>query len=237
MIILIKLIIAHFIGDFLLQPKSWVEDKENRKAKSVKLYLHILIHGLLVLLILWDLNYWLLALLLMLSHGIIDILKLYAQKEGNKSKWFLIDQVLHVISILGLWVLFVKPEINFASWYENTNFWVYSVALLFITIVSGIGMREIMSNWSKALNDEEDESLKNAGKYIGILERLFVFIFVVTGNWEAIGFLLAAKSVFRFGDLKESKDRKLTEYILIGTLLSFGIAIATGMVVLKLIEK
>lgn len=237
MIILIKLIIAHFIGDFLLQPKSWVEDKENRKAKSVKLYLHILIHGLLVLLILWDLNYWLLALLLMLSHGIIDILKLYAQKEGNKSKWFLIDQVLHVISILGLWVLFVKPEINFASWYENINFWVYSVALLFITIVSGIGMREIMSNWSKALNDEEDESLKNAGKYIGILERLFVFIFVVTGNWEAIGFLLAAKSVFRFGDLKESKDRKLTEYILIGTLLSFGIAIATGMVVLKLIEK
>lgn len=237
MIILIKLIIAHFIGDFLLQPKSWVEDKENRKAKSVKLYLHILIHGLLVLLILWDLNYWLLALLLMLSHGIIDILKLYAQKEGNKSKWFLIDQVIHIISILGLWVLFVKPEINFASWYENINFWVYSVALLFITIVSGIGMREIMSNWSKALNDEEDESLKNAGKYIGILERLFVFIFVVTGNWEAIGFLLAAKSVFRFGDLKESKDRKLTEYILIGTLLSFGIAIATGMVVLKLIEK
>ena len=237
MIILIKLIIAHFIGDFLLQPKSWVEDKENRKAKSVKLYLHILIHGLLVLLILWDLNYWLLALLLMLSHGIIDILKLYAQKEGNKSKWFLIDQVIHIISILGLWVLFVKPEINFASWYENTNFWVYSVALLFITIVSGIGMREIMSNWSKALNDEEDESLKNAGKYIGILERLFVFIFVVTGNWEAIGFLLAAKSVFRFGDLKESQDRKLTEYILIGTLLSFGIAIATGMVVLKLIEK
>jgi hypothetical protein len=237
MIILIKLIIAHFIGDFLLQPRSWVEDKENRKAKSGKLYLHILIHGLLALLILWDLNYWLLALLLMLSHGIIDILKLYTQKEGNKSKWFLIDQVIHIISILGLWVLFVKPEINFASWYENINFWVYSVALLFITIVSGIGMREIMSNWSKALNDKEDESLKNAGKYIGILERLFVFIFVVTGNWEAIGFLLAAKSVFRFGDLKESKDRKLTEYILIGTLLSFGIAIATGMVVLKLIEK
>jgi hypothetical protein len=63
------------------------------------------------------------------------------------------------------------------------------------------------------------------------LERLFVFLFVVTGHWEGIGFLLAAKSVFRFGDLKESKDRKLTEYILIGTLLSFGFATATGMIV------
>jgi hypothetical protein len=98
-------------------------------------------------------------------------------------------------------------------------------------------MREFMSKWSKDLNDSNKESLNNAGKIIGMLERLFVFVFVVTGNWEGIGFLLAAKSVFRFGDLKESKDRKLTEYILIGTLLSFGIAIATGMLVLKLIEN
>jgi hypothetical protein len=55
-----------------------------------------------------------------------------------------------------------------------------------------------------------------------------VFAFVVSNNWEAVGFLLAAKSVFRFGDLKESKDRKLTEYVLIGTLLSFGIALFLG---------
>jgi len=57
----------------------------------------------------------------------------------------------------------------------------------------------------------------------------------VTGHWEAIGFLIAAKSVFRFGDLKESKERKLTEYILIGTLLSFGIAMITGIIVVKLV--
>ena len=93
-----------------------------------------------------------------------------------------------------------------------------------------------MSKWSKALNENSDESLSSAGKYIGILERLFVFTFVVTGKWEAIGFLLAAKSVFRFGDLKESKDRKLTEYILIGTLLSFSIALAAGLIVLQMTE-
>jgi hypothetical protein len=54
------------------------------------------------------------------------------------------------------------------------------------------------------------------------------------GRWEAIGFLIAAKSVFRFGDLKDSRNRKLTEYILIGTLLSFGIAIVTGILTLYL---
>ncbi len=119
---------------------------------------------------------------------------------------------------------------------EDTEIWIYAAAILFITVVSGIVMMVLMSTWSKALNDSNEESLNNAGKYIGMLERILVFTFVVTGNWEGIGFLLAAKSVFRFGDLKESKDRKLTEYILIGTLLSFGMAIVVGMLVLKLIE-
>jgi hypothetical protein len=236
MILLTKLILAHFVGDFLLQPKSWVEEKENKKASSPKLYLHVLIHGLLILLILWNFEYWLLALLLMLSHCIIDVVKIYAQKEANKPKWFLADQLLHLGSILVLWYLWFNPVLDLTEWTENPSVWVYAVAILFLTRVSGILMQVLMSDWSKILDDSNDESLNNAGKYIGMLERLFVFTFVITGNWEAIGFLLAAKSVFRFGDLKESKDRKLTEYILIGTLLSFAIAIATGMLVLKLIE-
>ena len=237
MIILLKLLLAHFIGDFLLQPKSWVDEKESEKAKSYKLYLHILLHGVLVLLVLWELNYWLLALILMISHGIIDVVKLYVQKENNKPKWFLIDQVLHIVSIIVLWMVWSKPDIAVTTWVLSLEVWTYITALVFLTAVTSIIIQVLMTNWSKVLNDSNEASLNNAGKYIGILERLFVFVFVVTGNWGAIGFLLAAKSVFRFGDLKESKDRKLTEYILIGTLLSFGIALATGMLVLKIVSE
>jgi len=232
MIIFIKLLLAHFIGDFVLQPKSWVNDKEVNKAKSKYLYIHIVIHGLILMLLLWDFNYWLIALLLMILHGVIDTIKLYAQNDSNKSKWFLIDQALHMVSILAIWIIFFKPEINFSALLDDKKIWIYSTSILFITVVSSIVIRELLSNWSKALNDSNEDSLIQAGKYIGMLERIFVFTFVITSNWEGIGFLLAAKSVFRFGDLTESKDRKLTEYILIGTLLSFGIAIATGMLVL-----
>ena len=235
MIILIKLILAHLIGDFLLQPKSWVQEKEKQKAKSPKLYAHALIHGLLVLFLLWDFSYWLLALFIMALHGMIDTIKLYAQQEKSKSTWFFIDQLLHIISILMLWIIFFNPELNVESWMQNPAIWIYATAILFITIASGIVMQVLMQSWSKELEEGNGESLNNAGKYIGMLERLFVFTFLVTGRWEGIGFLLAAKSIFRFGDLKESKDRKLTEYILIGTLLSFAIAIASGMIVLKLI--
>lgn len=237
MIIITKLILAHFIGDFIFQPKRWVKDKECLKAKSLKLYIHGLIHGLLVLLILWDFNYWLLALLVTALHVIIDGIKLYAQKDENKSEWFLIDQALHIINIFVLWVLFFKPELNLVLLFENTYIWVYLTAFIFITIVTSIVIRELMSNWTNALNESSEDSLSNAGKYIGMLERILILIFVVTGHWEGIGFLVAAKSVFRFGDLKESKNRKLTEYILIGTLLSFAIALFTGLVLLKLIAS
>lgn len=170
-------------------------------------------------------------------HIIIDGIKLYSQKDENKSEWFLIDQALHIISIFVLWILFFKPELNLALLFENTYIWVYLTAFIFITIVTSIVIRELMSNWTNALNESSEDSLSNAGKYIGMLERILILIFVVTGHWEGIGFLVAAKSVFRFGDLKESKNRKLTEYILIGTLLSFAIALFTGLVVLKLIAS
>lgn len=81
----------------------------------------------------------------------------------------------------------------------------------------------IISRW-EINNETEEKSLKDAGKYIGMLERLLIFFFIVVGHWEGVGFLLAAKSIFRFGDLTRATDRKLTEYILIGTLLSFGFA-------------
>jgi hypothetical protein len=98
-----------------------------------------------------------------------------------------------------------------------------------LTKPTSILIKNTISIWTPENKSKHDNSLSNAGNYIGILERLFVFTFIVTGHFEAIGFLLAAKSIFRFGDLKEAKDRKLTEYVLIGTLLSFGIALITGL--------
>jgi hypothetical protein len=89
-------------------------------------------------------------------------------------------------------------------------------------------MKIVMSKWVLE-EDKSEDSLEHAGKYIGILERLFVFGFILLNQWSAIGLLIAAKSVFRFGDLSRAKDRKLTEYILIGTLISFGLAISIGL--------
>ena len=106
--------------------------------------------------------------------------------------------------------------------------WPLVLAIVFVTTPSAIIMGKLLEGMSNQINTDH-KSLPNAGKYIGIIERLFVLTFIILGRWEAIGLLITAKSVFRFNDLKESNSRKLTEYILIGTSVSFGLAILTGL--------
>lgn len=230
MILFIKLILAHLLGDFVLQPVSWVKDKQYKKIRSVRLYLHAALHGALVLLLLWDWSYLLPALAIAVIHLFIDLMKLYLQGKKTASKWFVIDQCLHLISIAAVYYWWFKPDWNAEKLLNNPDNWLLITALLTVTVVSSVLIKVVLQNWTSEVSTDENDSLNKAGTAIGILERLFTFVFVVTGNWAPIGFLLAAKSVFRFGNLQKAKDRKLTEYILIGTLLSFGMAIATGLV-------
>ncbi len=232
--ILLKLFIAHLIGDFFLQPQKWVINKEEKKLKSPKLYLHILLHALLLFIFLWDLSLWPLILSIVVSHFIIDAIKLLIQREKTKRILFFIDQLLHILTLLIAYYIFVDSSFDLQSFFNYQRLLIL-ICLLFLTIPVSIIMRQIFSKWDISKLTENNESLVDAGKYIGILERILVFVFIVANHWEAVGFLITAKSVFRFGDLKESKHRKLTEYILIGTLISFGIAIAIGLLYTYLI--
>jgi len=229
MILLTKLLLAHFIGDFFLQPKHWVKEKEKKKLKSPKLYFHIAIHFALLFLILWDVSLWPIILIIGGLHLIIDALKLLVQNKKTKRLWFFIDQVLHVLVIIATYYIYTKATIDFNSVFTEQNL-ILITCLVFLTRPVSIIMKTIFTKWNISKLTENNESLKDAGEYIGILERLLVFIFIIVNHWEAVGFLITAKSVFRFGDLKESKHRKLTEYILIGTLISFGIAITVGLI-------
>jgi hypothetical protein len=232
-VLLLKLILAHLIGDFFLQPQKWVKNKEEKKLKSVWLYVHVAIHIALMFLLVWDLSYTLLILSIGALHLIIDGLKLILQKEKTKRWAFLIDQILHIVVIFGFATLFFKGDYEFTLAF-SPNILLLIICLAFLTMPTSILMKMVFSKWDISKLTEDNESLKDAGKYIGILERLLVFIFIVVGHWEAVGFLITAKSVFRFGDLTASKERKLTEYILIGTLISFGIAIITSLLYLYL---
>ena len=180
------------------------------------------------MLLLWDFSYWKIALIILVSHYLIDLIKLYVNPFfKNKSIPFFIDQVVHII------VLYCCAYFD-NLWMHTTEVftlmdWNLVTAVVFVSFPAAIILGKLLEPMSAQL-EMDHKSLPNAGKYIGIIERLFVLIFIILDHWEAIGLLITAKSVFRFNDLKESNSRKLTEYILIGTLISFGIAIITGII-------
>lgn len=236
MIIIVKLILAHILGDFLLQPNSWVKAKENKKGLAWQLYAHVFIHGLLTSLLLFDITDSKLVVTIMFSHLIIDYVKLKFQTENHKITWFIIDQIMHLVAILILGLCWINKGKELLDLLISDTFIILATAVVFLTQPTSIILNVLVKPWSDAITNEKEKSLKNAGKYIGILERLLVFVFIYTHHFESIGFLLATKSVFRFGDLKESKERKLTEYILIGTLLSFGIALLVGLLTQYLLK-
>lgn len=227
MILFVKLLLAHLLGDFLLQPTRWVLHKQQHKLKSIYLYLHVLLHGILAFALVGKTEFLGPIVVLALLHGIIDYAKLKFQTGATQRRWFIADQMLHFLVIVAICAYWENGEIYLN--YPSDAFWIVFTGAVLLTKPASITIKNLISTWTPDTTPD-DQSLQNAGNYIGMLERLFVFAFLITGHFEAVGLLLGAKSIFRFGDLTGNKDRKLTEYVLIGTLLSFGIAMLTGAV-------
>ena len=228
-----KLLLAHLIGDFFLQTGNGIANKIEKKWKSTSLFIHAVTHFVLVLILLWDVSLWHVALIVAMSHYIIDGIKLSVQNERNERISFFIDQTAHFAVLVAVWLFFFDPMLN---WEVGDSFWIILTGVILVTFPSSYAMQYFMKGWSDQLKFDEKNSLQGAGTYIGILERLFILAGILAGNLYVIGFLLAAKSIFRFGDLTNAKDRKLTEYILIGTLMSFLIAIVTGLAIIFMME-
>ena len=209
---------AHFIADFLLQPDSLVDKKGN----PFHLIIHAAIHGLLSYLLLQSWTEWLVPLLVFAFHLFIDNIKQAKTGGRDSAKVMVIDQALHMAGLL-LIVLFAYltlPIINFSG----IGYKAIIILAAYSVVVPGSGfyigryMKEIFEE-----NDMPTEGLKNGGKLIGQLERMLVLILILIGQPLGIGFLVAAKSILRF---EESKVQLIAEYAIIGTLLSFSLAIA-----------
>jgi hypothetical protein len=106
MILLLKLVLAHMLGDFLLQPDSWINAKEKDKLSSWQLYVHVLIHFVLIMALISDITFWKWALLLTIFHLGTDIAKLFLQTKKTKRTYFFADQFVHLFFICLVWILY-----------------------------------------------------------------------------------------------------------------------------------
>lgn len=236
MLLLIKWLCAHLIGDFALQTTGFVQHKRRHKAASPFLYIHSIMHGVLIYVFTGWWQEWIIPVIVAVSHFLIDWWKVYRKDNARN---FLIDQALHVLVILVLWIQVssgwasVLPFLS--AILEDKSVWVillgYVAVIWPISFLLGFTTKRWRDQVADARFTNSRASLSEAGRWIGIFERILVLTFIVTDHYEGIGFLIAAKSILRFNDLKDNENRRETEYILIGTLMSFSASIFTGLVV------
>ncbi|KYQ96476.1 hypothetical protein AWY96_24360 [Serratia plymuthica] len=240
------LLIVHLLADFPLQPLSWVEDKIRRRARSRFLLLHALLHGILAACAVASfglLHGGLTAaaalatlLVIAISHYFIDLLKVTLLAHLSRAGGFLLDQCLHLTVIVLLWLYLVpEPRNLIATLGAAATGGQFG---LVIYMPMGVLIGQLLAHWTPQMPPSakaDSDSLLRAGKQIGYLERTLILTFVLIGQIPAIGFLLAAKSIFRFGDLRQSDDKMRTEYVLLGTLFSFTLTILLGLLVKKLL--
>lgn len=179
-------------------------------------------------------------LAIMFIHGLINLVVFRFRDKYPRAAVF--SQIFQLAVLVIFWLIITNNTLievwsSIGALLYKTSTLIVIAAYLAITFPAGVLMGNLTQRWQDEIKTANRDTLKDAGKWIGIIERTLVLTFILLNEWAAIGFLLGAKSVLRFGDLKDGTQQKKTEYILIGTFMSFLLSIAAGLFTLFLLEK
>jgi Protein of unknown function (DUF3307) len=247
--LILAILLAHLLADFPLQTDAMVAAKKDRKLPFLK---HGLLHFLTLLAVLalftnlplLSLRVVLLLTAYIVLHVGLDVLKsqLVRWRVARDSVWlFLSDQAAHLATILGLTWMFTRyqwAEVRAAIvWSDTEQLHVLVVAVLYVAVIFGGGylVRYLTRSLALHLPSSKEESsveIRNAGLYIGWLERFLVLTAVLVQSPAMIGLILTGKSIARYSELKGGR---FAEYFLIGTFLSISLALLGGIVLLQVL--
>ncbi len=223
--ILLHLLIIHSAVSLIFAFKNLTSHVKKKKIKSKWLYISGAIYALSIYLISFSwADLWILPLAFV-SHFLAYLIMI---PERRALFNFFLSQILLVFALIAIWLLLTNVYLSFLFglviilWNSKR---VLLIILGFIILIWPSGYIIGLATEPFRKQIKEAEGLEKAGLWIGILERVLIYIFVLSGNVMAIAFLITAKTIFRFGEIKDHSRRKEAEYILIGTLFSFSLAL------------
>ena len=230
--LLIRLLLAHIISDFILQTDKMVKGK-----KWFSLYM--LIHLIIVFTSTYALSgLWKISIYITLLHWLADAVKVEIQSRNNLKPniLFIADQTFHLLIITFTWFwhfdmfeniykVITLPFLNYKiSLLLLAYTWVYfPVGFLIKFATQSINHTNLAVS-----NTNTDDKIEHGGKLIGQFERIIILTLVLLNQYDAIGFLITGKSIIRFAD---HNSNLRSEYVLVGTMMSYAIAILTGVFV------
>ncbi len=228
---LVSLFTAHVLADYVFQTNKMVERKNEP--------LYLLYHGVVVFgtAVLLTGTIGAPVVILALLHMLTDWIKTQVKDSIGAH---LGDQLTHLVTLIA--VAACAPDLWQNGIWANAPEYVPHILLLisgaiFVTRAGGFAVGILMTPYGPEFSKD---SLPGGGKMIGLLERGLIYVLVLAGLPIGIGFLVAAKSVLRFETGKDgdtAQNRKRSEYIIIGTLASFGWAILVSLAILFLLAQ
>lgn len=239
MTVLVWLILAHILGSFYLQRQSRVQDQQqSSRLVTTCLYALIMAAALVALIGLgqlgWSWNVLVTWAVLTTAHWLISLLKIRRDRGATA---FLVEQLINLLILVAVWAWLIGFIPFVLAWAHGVlvqrNLLIAVILYLLAARPASLFVAAVLHR--QAQSQEHSSGLVEAGRMIGYVERWLVLSFILGGQFAGIGFLLAAKSIFRFGDLSQAHERKLTEYMLLGTLVSFACAIVLGALGLYLV--
>lgn len=245
----LAVLLAHLLADFPLQSEQMARGKGSRLLPYLQhgtWHVITLIAALAIFTTtpVWTARILLVILVYIMLHLGVDLLKNRLVQWGvcPDCAWlFLLDQAIHLIAMLGLVWVFTRyrwAEVRGAiHWTDAVQMRVLTVAVLYVAVIFGGGylIRYLTRSLTLQLPQsvgEDAEEIRNAGLYIGWLERFLVLTAVLVQSPAMIGLILTGKSIARFPELKGAK---FAEYFLIGTFLSISLALVGGLTLLRLL--
>ncbi len=223
------LLLAHVAADFLLQPTRMVEARARRDGGA--LVLHGLVVAVMTAVTLGATTPGALGVVGIVAalHLVIDLGKALARPGLTP---FLVDQGVHLAVLV--MVAAQRPDLWDAGLWAGATWLPVAMVLTAGAVLAiragafAVGL--LLERWG----DVGMEGLPGGGRTIGNLERGLIYLLVLAGQPAAIGFLIAAKSVLRFGTVRD--EARLSEYVIVGTLASFGWAILVSVGTLALLS-
>jgi hypothetical protein len=183
--IILYLILAHLITDFVLQPLKLIEWKlESWKG----VLFHVMIFVILSLFLLMPYSNhwqtWVAVLFIGLVHFISDQAKINVElRKDTKLGPFLVDQSIHLLSIIlgGCFIMiqnFALPgEWFYENIYLNENIWVFLILIIFFGYVIDIIIFEYRRKTS-LIGKLTGGKLPFRKNYIKMLQRIAVLSIV-----------------------------------------------------------
>lgn len=228
-LIVLQLITYIFIEKMVF--KALVVNNANNIFK--KQFILFLVYFFASWIISFDLNFCLLALLIAFFLKIFSYFANHTAYKNWFGKYnFFVSNIFEVLLIISLLIFY---ENNFEKNLILEIYWNVKSLIIVLSYLCCLQpanrfIKHVLIIFDIQSITNTTEELTNAGKLIGILERILVLTFMLLNQFEAIGFLLAAKSILRYND----SDIIKTEYVLIGTMSSYIIAIFFGIIISKI---